>query len=65
METNLPTVSSWLAPEDYLGETPETVFRSDQVTAEAVSLACRPVIEITDEQAQQFLRFQRRRASGR
>lgn len=64
LETSLPAFSSWLAPEDYFAETPETVFRSDQVTAEAVSLASHPVIEITDEQAQQLLQFQQRRASG-
>lgn len=63
LETSLPAFS-WLAPEDYFAETPETVFRSDQVTAEAVSLASRAVIEITDEQAQQLLRFQQQRGRG-
>ncbi len=40
----------------------ETVLRSDEVTREAMSSASRPVvIAISDDQAEQFLRFQRRR----
>ncbi|HEY2537382.1 MAG TPA: hypothetical protein VGI24_10415 [Solirubrobacteraceae bacterium] len=56
-----PLMSGWSAPEPQLMETPETVFMSDRVTAEAVSRAARPVIEITDEQAEQLQRARTRR----
>ena len=41
----------------------ETLLRSDEVTREALSFSSRPVvIEVSDDQAEQFLRFQRRGA---
>jgi hypothetical protein len=60
-----PLMSGWSAPEPQLTETPETVFMSDQVTAEAVSRAARPVIKITDEQAEQLQHARMRGTSRR
>lgn len=64
-KTSFRVFGDWLAPEGDFIETSETVFQSDQVSAEAVSRASHPVIEITDEQAEQLLRFRERRALGR
>lgn len=53
------------ASEDYVTGS-ETIVHSDELTREAVSMAARPVvIEITDEQAEQFLAFGKRGALSR
>ncbi len=59
---NVRSGSDWLialfSGSGVAAETEETVLQSDEVAREAISFASQPVvIQVTDEQAEQLLRF--------